>query len=289
MTASTALDARNALATCCVAGKIGEDAPDADEPDERDDDAEEEAERRPATGGDRRVALGEPALVAVEREPQRVADDDEDDDPDRRRDERLDDVAVHAGKFGAPRDEPASAVGARCISPLLAGENAGLGRRVLLVRQLAARVQVGERGEACRQVGRRSGGGGGAVGVGAAGSRRAALPPVRHARPARRRRTTGHRASGNSCSVCLRVSSIQVAPSATRIATTSSRVKSVTVGGQQQEQPDDRRADVRPARDCGAPARASRARSARAGPGPRARRRRGRGARRRSSAGTSRA
>ena len=39
--------------------KCGQDAPGADEPDERDDDAEEEAERRAATGGDCRIPLGQ--------------------------------------------------------------------------------------------------------------------------------------------------------------------------------------------------------------------------------------
>ena len=54
------------------------------------------------------------------------------------------------------------------------------------------------------------------------------LPPARHARPARRRRMSARPHPGTRARVRRRVSSIQVAPSATRITTTSSREKSAT-------------------------------------------------------------
>ena len=66
MTASTALEARNALATSWVAGKIESTLQTPTMPDERDDHAEEEAERRPTARRDCRIALGESPLVAVE-------------------------------------------------------------------------------------------------------------------------------------------------------------------------------------------------------------------------------
>ena len=63
----------------------------------------------------------------------------------------------------------------------------------------------------------------------------------------------------------------------------------VHLGGEEQDQPEDGEHDVCPDALCGAPGRASRARSVPAARAPRARRRRGRGARSRSAGGTTRA
>ena len=72
-------------------GEDGEDAPDADEHDDAIDDAEQEAERRPAARRDHRVALGKPALVAVEGDVEGEAEADDDDEPDAGENEGLDD------------------------------------------------------------------------------------------------------------------------------------------------------------------------------------------------------
>ena len=60
----------------------GEDAPQPDEGDERDHEAQEEAERRAASRSDSGIPFREPALVAVERVAEGGAYADEDEDPD---------------------------------------------------------------------------------------------------------------------------------------------------------------------------------------------------------------
>ena len=142
-------------------------------------------------------------------------------------------------KFGAGAREPASA--------LLAREHAGLGRRVLLVRQLARRVQVGERRESCSDVDGRP-----AQRSLACCRRGASARPTSPRRDrACRRSIVGPAASGNSCSVCRRVSSIQVAPSATRMATKRKRVKSLTWPVSRRSSVDDREHRRTPTRGCG--------------------------------------
>ena len=61
MTASTALEARKALATCWVAGNAESTLHAPTSPTSAIDDTEEEAERRAPAGCDGRVPLREPA------------------------------------------------------------------------------------------------------------------------------------------------------------------------------------------------------------------------------------
>ena len=129
-------------------GEDREDVPEPEQDDECDDDAEEEPEGRPAARSDRWIPLGQPALVAVEAGAEREAHGDHDDEPDRADDECLrSSWRVHpSGRRTAEPTRPFAGRGA------FAAEYS-------LVRQLAARVQVGEgrerRGEVAPSCGRR--------------------------------------------------------------------------------------------------------------------------------------
>ena len=187
-------------------GKRGQDAPGADERDERNDDAEEEAERRAPTGGDCRIPLGQPALIAIEGIPEREAHSDQHGHPDEGGDERLCEVAVHAAEFGARRGLPAlptprrgpwpwpPRTPRRSARPSRAGPRArGEPRRHRSVAgSTARRLAAPERSRRCSS------------------HQSTRAPTCRRGRsgPARR---------GTRSALRLRVSSIQVAPSATRI------------------------------------------------------------------------
>src|SRR5439155_14615723 len=131
-------------------GKDREDAPRADQHDERYCNPEKEAERRAPAGGDGWVVLGEPALVTHEREPQRETHADDDHDPYDSEDDRLYRVArgVHDGQFGAETAEPP-----RIRGRLAFGENTRFGGCVLLVGQRPALVKLGEGVELSRHAG----------------------------------------------------------------------------------------------------------------------------------------
>ena len=116
-----------------------EHAPEPDQDDQRDHDAEEEAERRPAARGDSGILLRELALVAVERERRTRSARRAPRRSRRRRERGPERPCVHAGHSAPTRAEPA-----RAYEPERTWR---LGGRVLLVRQRAARVERRERRE----------------------------------------------------------------------------------------------------------------------------------------------
>ena len=134
MTASTALEARKALATCSVAGKADRTLQAPMSPTSAMTTRRRKlnvVRRRAATAGSRSARA---ALVAIEGVAKREANSDQHGHPDEGGDERLCEVAVHAG--GVRRAMRS------CLPCLVPGEDLGLGRGVLLVGQRAPRVQV---------------------------------------------------------------------------------------------------------------------------------------------------
>ncbi len=84
-------------------GEDRQHAPGADDDDDRDDHAQEKAERGPTSCRDGSVGLGKPLLVLVVRGIQEHAEHDHDDDPHRGGDECAHGVRVHARGFGVER------------------------------------------------------------------------------------------------------------------------------------------------------------------------------------------